>query len=265
MRRYISVLVFLACSLTLAAQNTPKVEIFGGFSYLNYEAASVNLPSGTETIDDSCSATSSSSSSSSCTSSASTVTGPSYVNFNPRMGLYGWNGSVTAILTPWFGFTTDISGDYSTSTRSATSTATIINTGTCSPSPCTPSTITMTNTYQYTVSEPLLHHFLFGPQFYFPIGKMRIYAHFLIGGDHKSVSSSEIINQNSPSVTAFSSLDTSASAASTNIFAMGFGGGADYPLRRKLSWRTGADYLTSTGTAQNHFRVSSGLVWRIGK
>jgi len=46
---------------------------------------------------------------------------------------------------------------------------------------------------------------------------------------------------------------------------MGFGGGADYPLRKKLSWRTGADYLTSTGTNENHVRVVTGLVWQLGK
>jgi hypothetical protein len=264
MRYYASALVFLACSLTLAAQSTPKIEIFGGFSYLNYEAASVKLPSGTETIDSSCSTVDSSYSS--CVTAVPTVTGPSYVNFNPRMGLYGWNGSVTAVLTPWFGFTTDISGNYNTSTRSTTTTETITikDTLNCTSSPCTPTITTSTDTYKYTVSEPLLHHFLFGPQFYFPTRKVRTYAHFLIGGDHKSVSSSEIITTNSPGVIATGGLLTS-SSSSSNVFAMGFGGGADYPLRRKLSWRTGADYLTGTGTAQNHFRVSTGLVWRIGK
>jgi hypothetical protein len=35
MRNYVFALVFLACSLTLAAQNAPKAEIFGGFSYAN--------------------------------------------------------------------------------------------------------------------------------------------------------------------------------------------------------------------------------------
>lgn len=254
MRYFVSTLAFLACNLTLTAQNTPKIEIFGGFSYLNYEAASVNLPSGTETIDESCTSTT-------CTST-STVTGPSSVNFNPRMGLYGWNGSVTAILTPWFGFTTDVSGNYSTSSRSATTTETIIENQNCTSPECSVSTSNTTNTYQYTVSEPLLHHFLFGPQFYFPTGRMRSYAHFLMGGDHKNISSSEIIT--TPGLGVITA-ESPYIAASTNVFAMGFGGGADYPLRKNLWWRTGADYLTSTGTAQNHFRISTGLVWRLGK
>jgi hypothetical protein len=46
---------------------------------------------------------------------------------------------------------------------------------------------------------------------------------------------------------------------------MACGGGVDYPVRKKMSWRVGADYLTSTGAAQNHVRVVSGLVWRLGK
>ncbi|MFZ1083330.1 MAG: hypothetical protein WAN35_00040 [Terracidiphilus sp.] len=262
MRFFVSALVFLSCSLTLAAQSTPKIEIFGGFSYLNYEAASDNLPSGTETdtYDTSCTSTL-------CSSSSFTETGPSYVKFNPRMGLYGWDGSVTAILTPWFGLTTEMSGNYNTSTRSATTTVTVIQNNTCSSNSsnfCTPSTNTSVNTYQVTVSEPLLHHFLFGPQFYFPTRKMRTYAHFLIGGVNRNASSLESFNESSSdnSITIGNAL---AAPSSFNEFAIGFGGGIDYPLRKKLSWRTGADYLTSAGTAQNHFRVSTGLVWRIGK
>ena len=261
MRYFASALVILACSLPLAAQNTPKIEIFGGFSYLNYEAASVNLPSGTETIVDS-----TITSGSTTSSGTSTVTGPSYVNFNPRMGLYGWNGSVTAILTPWFGFTTDISGNYNTSSRSATTTETTIENTVCTPSPCSPIIpgYTYTETYQAKVSEPIIHHFLFGPQFYFPTGKMRTYAHFLIGGANRNLSSLETVTVTGTNISVVTG-NTSATPAFFKAFAMGFGGGADYPLRKKLSWRTGADYLTSTGTAQNHVRVSTGLVWRIGK
>src|ERR1035438_8856447 len=133
MRSFICTAILAALSIPSLAQNTPKIDIFGGFSYLNYEAASVNLPSGTETINNTCPPASSSTSI--CISS---VTGPSSVNFNPRMGLYGWNGSVTAILTPWFGFTTDVSGNYSTATNSVTTTETVIQTPLCTPNPCSP-------------------------------------------------------------------------------------------------------------------------------
>ena len=53
------------------------------------------------------------------------------VNFTPRMGLYGWSGSLTADLTRWFGFTTDFSGSYSNETDSITTTVTVTG------SPCT--------------------------------------------------------------------------------------------------------------------------------
>ena len=94
----------LACALVLAtscvpsfAQYSPKAEVFGGFSYLNYEAVSVNLPSGTETTTVSC--PSGASSSGDCTT---TTVGPSNVNFNPQAKVYcrflvgGVNKNVTA-------------------------------------------------------------------------------------------------------------------------------------------------------------------------
>jgi hypothetical protein len=46
---------------------------------------------------------------------------------------------------------------------------------------------------------------------------------------------------------------------------MAFGGGADYPIRRKISPRLGAGYLTGTGAGQNHFRVTARLVWKLRK
>jgi hypothetical protein len=47
-------------------------------------------------------------------------------------------------------------------------------------------------------------------------------------------------------------------------FAMALGGGVDYSIRHNLAWRLQADYLTSqAGLAQNHVRISTGLVWRL--
>jgi hypothetical protein len=46
---------------------------------------------------------------------------------------------------------------------------------------------------------------------------------------------------------------------------MAFGGGADYPSRRKISARLGAGYLTATSAGQNHFRVTAGLVRKLRK
>jgi hypothetical protein len=246
MRLFLCAAACAALCSSVFAQSAPKIEVFGGFSYLSYEAASVNLPSGSVTQ--------------TCTTTGTftdcvTPAAPT-VKFDPRMGLYGWNGSVTADLTPWFGFTTDFSGNYSNATRSTTTTITTI----AAPSQCFIAPCSTTNTYQYVVSEPKIHTFLFGPQFSFPTGKVKTYARFLAGGMNKNVSGGESVTLgglviNSPL--------TSTSTAS-NYFALAFGGGVDYPLRKKISWRTGADYLTSTGTGQNHVRVYSGLVWRFG-
>lgn len=256
MRTPFCALILAVFCLPSLAQSSQKIEIFGGFSYLNYEAASVKMPSGTETITFTC--PSNPGTSGTCNQ---TEVGPTYVNFNPRMGLYGWNASVTAILTPRFGITTDFSGNYSTATRSETTTLTVTQIN----QPCVlgPCSNTTTDTYQYAVSEPLLHHFLFGPQFTFPAGKVKAYGHFLVGGERRNVTSGQTVGLGISIPAAVGALVSSSS--STNLFAMGFGGGADYPLRKKLAWRTGVDYLTSTGTAQNHVRVSTGLVWQVGK
>lgn len=244
MRPLACAVVFAVLSMPSFAQYTPKVEVFGGFSYLNYEALSVNLPNGSVTEN--------------CTSGpgfiSCQVPAAPTVNFTPRMGLYGWNGSVTADLTTWFGFTTDFSGTYSNATDSVTTAVTTTD-------PLCIPVCTTTSTYQYSVSEHSIHTFLFGPQFSFPAGKVKAYSHFLVGGLNRNVTTSESISSNS---SAFPNLPA-APANSTNMFAMAFGGGVDYPIRKRMSWRTGADYLTSTGTAQNHVRVSSGLVWKLGE
>lgn len=239
MRFFVCAAVLAVLSLPALAQSTPKAEIFGGFSFLNYEVISVNLPSGIQTLP----------------LTGVLATPVPTVNFNPRMNLFGWNGSVTADLLPWFGFTSDFGGDYSNATRSMASTVTI-TTGL----PCV-SSCNITETYQLVVSDPRIYTFLFGPQFSLPAGKAKLFTHFLVGGMNRSVTTMETITASGISVPSISAIPTN----TTNLFAMAFGGGADFPVHKRLSWRVGADYLTSTGTAQNHIRVSTGLVWRLGK
>ncbi|HEY1766876.1 MAG TPA: hypothetical protein VGG26_04445 [Terracidiphilus sp.] len=50
MRFFVCAIILVGLSSLAVAQSTPKAEIFGGFSYLNYVAISTNLPSGTETL-----------------------------------------------------------------------------------------------------------------------------------------------------------------------------------------------------------------------
>ena len=254
MYRTLCTVTLLALAMTSAvlAQETPKsekpptAEIFGGFSYLNYEVLSTNLPNGSVTETESCTGTNP-------ILCQVTRTPTPTVNFTPRMGLYGWNGSVTADLTPWFGITTDFSGNYSNAADSITTTLTT------TVSPC-PANCTTTETSQLSVSNPTVYTFLFGPQFAYPAGKAKLYSRFLAGGEHKSVTESQTNTVNGTVLG-----EPASAATSGNYFAMAFGGGVDFPVRRNLSWRIGADYLTSTGTAQNHVRLSTGVVWRLGK
>jgi len=219
------------CNLAVFAQDAPKAEIFAGFSYGNYEL----LPA-----------------TSGFSNSNETISGSS----SGRLGLFGWNGSVAVNMNSWFSFATDFSGYYSGSSVSRTTTETF--TPTCIPLSCPPETNTFTN----MASHPKIHNFLFGPQFSYPAGKIRPFAHFLVGGEHSDVTRSEAITGSSSGI--ISSVPAPIESGSTG-FAMAIGGGADYSIKRNLAWRLVSDYLTGQGTGQNHVRVSTGLVWRLGQ
>ncbi|HEY1766877.1 MAG TPA: hypothetical protein VGG26_04450 [Terracidiphilus sp.] len=171
------------------------------------------------------------------------------------MNLLGWNGSVTANLLPWFGITTDFGGGYSNASQSANSTETIA-TGL----PCV-TICNISESYQLTVSDPRVYSFLFGPQFALRAGKVKLFTHFLAGGMNRKVTTVETVTSNESPVLAISSRASDA----TNLFSMAFGGGADLPIHKQLAWRLGVDYLTTTGTGQDHVRVTTGVVWRLGK
>jgi len=220
----LSVLFF---SASVFAQDAPKAEIFAGFSYGNYEL----IPG-----------------SSSFSISDETISGSS----SARLGLFGWNGSVAVNVNRWFSFATDFSGLYSGSSASNTTTETL----TCGPG-CT-QTITSVN----VAARPKVHNFLFGPQFSYPRGKIRPFAHFLLGMEHLNLTRSE--NLSSTGVGVFTLGVSLPQSAGSNEFAMAVGGGVDYSIKHNLAWRLESDYLTGQGTGQNHVRVSTGLVWRLG-
>ena len=219
----LAVLVF---SVPVLAEDAPKAEIFAGFSYGNYEL----IPG-----------------SSSFSNPDETISGSS----SARLGLYGWNGSVAVNMNRWFSFATDFNGLYSGSSASNTTKETL----TCGPG-CT-ETITIVD----VASRPKVHNFLFGPQFSYPRGKIRPFAHFLLGMEHLNLTRSE--NLSSTGVGFISGVPLPQSAGN-NEFAMAVGGGVDYSIKHNLAWRLESDYLTGQGTGQNHVRVSTGLVWRLG-
>jgi opacity protein-like surface antigen len=86
------------------------------------------------------------------------------------------------------------------------------------------------------------HTFLFGPRASFPVGKFRPFVHGLVGVGHISESG-----------TGYSNSDTSLSYA--------LGGGIDYHLAPRISWRVQADSLQTRffGSTQNNVRISTGI------
>jgi hypothetical protein len=232
MRHFLCAVVFVLCNLAVFAQEAPKAEIFAGFSYGNYEL----LPG-----------------SPSYSNPDETIFGSS----SARLGLLGWNGTVAVNMNRWFSFATDFSGYYSGSAATTSVTETILNP--CGPVSCPPETITTTA----VAADPKIYNFLFGPQFSYPVSRIRPFAHFLIGGAHSDVTRAEAVSSSSGVVTGISVVPGSLESGSTG-FAMAIGGGVDYVFKRNLAWRLASDYLTGQGTDQNHVRVSTGLVWRLG-
>lgn len=221
---------FVVCNLSVLvfAQDAPKAEIFAGFSYGNYEL--IPGTSGFSIPDE-------------------TISGSS----SARLGLFGWNGSVAVNVNRWFSFATDFSGYYSGSSTSTTITETI------TPCPgCQQETITSVN----VASHPKVHNFLFGPQFSYPRGKIRPFAHFLLGMEHLDLTRSESVT--ATCISCFTISAVPIPVLGSNEFAMAIGGGVDYSIKHNLAWRLASDYLTGQGTGQNHVRVSTGLVWRLG-
>lgn len=239
--------LLLAGSLTAIAQQKPEIEVFGGFSYANYDVAALNSEQVTST---NCTADCCVSTSTSCPIGNTIATTKTI-----RMNLLGWNGSATAYLTRYFGLTLDVSGHYSGASEQTT-----IGVGALESVSSSGTTIT---SIQETVqaSSPKVHNFLFGPQMVFPTKKARGYAHVLLGERRMSVQTTYSAPPSDVSVI----VTNSNSLAAGTVFAMAFGGGVDYPVRKNVFWRVGADYLTNQGTAQDHVRVSTGLVWRFGK
>ncbi len=93
--------------------------------------------------------------------------------------------------------------------------------------------------------------YLFGPRLaYHNSGRLTPYVQVLLGGDRASAT-----------VTGFPS-------ASSNSFAMTFGGGADIQLTHHLAFRAiQAEYFYTRfgGVGQNNLRLQSGFVYRFSK
>jgi len=148
-------------------------------------------------------------------------------NFN------GWNGSLAVNVNRWFGVVADINGHYDTFNISGSN------------------------------FDTKIHSFLFGPQFTSrKHDKFSPFVHALFGTSH--------LNQD------VSPVPTNGSGGATwNDFAMALGGGLDLKVHPKVALRLfQVDYMmlrdngdnsnNSTETL-NNFRLSSGVVFRLGR
>jgi hypothetical protein len=131
--------------------------------------------------------------------------------------LNGWEGSVEGKMFPFVGMVADVSAQYGT--------LRIPSIG--------------------IDASTRVQSYLFGPRVSFSVGKIRPFAHILIGASHLHESNS-----------GFSDSETG--------FANAIGGGIDYHLIPRLSWRVQGDDLQTRfhGGRQDDARISTGLVVR---
>jgi opacity protein-like surface antigen len=123
-------------------------------------------------------------------------------------------------------------------------------------------------TVQAKASEQL-NTFVTGPRFILDRGPARPFFHALFGIDHESLS-----------VSASSATTSDSESISDNSFAALLGGGLEIPLSRHIGLTTEGDYLLtrhgipadlailagipSSSATQHNFRVTAGIVFRLG-
>lgn len=139
------------------------------------------------------------------------------LNSNDRSNLNGWIGSLEGKIFPFVGLVTELNGLYGSNNFPSS-----------------------TQTFHVNAHE---YNFLFGPRVSFSVGRVRPFAHGLVGAGHVSIST-----------TGYSASDTS--------FATALGGGLDFKLIPVVSWRFQGDFLQTRffGNTQNNGRFSTGIV-----
>jgi outer membrane protein with beta-barrel domain len=143
-----------------------------------------------------------------------------------RSGLNGWNGSVEFKVAPWLGGVADFGGLYGTRIEET---------------PCPPGGGGCGPVGEHAK----LHTFLFGPRLSVGARRFRLFGHGLFGV--------ALLDQSGSGFT-----------LSKTAFAAALGGGLDYRLAHRLSWRVQGDDLATTFTPRtlHSFRLSTGLVFR---
>jgi hypothetical protein len=165
--------------------------------------------------------------------------GYSYYNSNlavDRASLNGWEGSLEGKVFPHVGIVADFSGHYGSQDYPVCPVFVPVGGG---GGGCATAS---TSTHQLNV--------MFGPRISFSAGRWRPFGQGLFGIAHVS----------------------SNGFGSDNSFAVALGGGVDYRIVKPVAWRFHLDYMrtqltlagfsVSSGSAQNNFRLSTGIVFR---
>ncbi len=141
-----------------------------------------------------------------------------------RGNLNGWEGSLEGKFLPFVGMVADVSAQYGTLTAPIGITSGGIQGGRFD-------------------AKTRVQSYLFGPRVSFSVGKIRPFAHVLIGASHLHESNDFTSN-------------------SETSFADAIGGGIDYHLIPRVSWRLQGDALQTRfhGARQDDARISTGLV-----
>jgi opacity protein-like surface antigen len=161
---------------------------------------------------------------------------PDFSLVNPNGGVSGWNAAVNFKMRPWIGIVADVSGLYPRYTFPELNGSTSVS------------------------ASGTAYTYMFGPQVSLPQGRIRPFAHFLVGESH--VSNENLGNQGSTQ-----------NFQSNNALSFAAGGGVDYSVKPRIAIRGQVDWLYTRFTIagvpgsnytqnRNVARISTGLVFR---
>lgn len=217
------------------AQQVPRAEVFGGYSFLRIDTQGITGQS----LDSLCNLYAPGL----CPAGTFKV----HPNFN------GWNAAAQFNMNSWLGLKGDFSGHYGTPlTLSSAAQSVISGLGVSGFPP-----------------KATSYSFLFGPVGYRSVGRYKPFVHALFGVNQLKTGTVSI-----DSIILGMPIHTSAHV-SDSAFAMAFGGGLDWKTGNHILVRIAqADYLYTqhdfsygapgVATHQNNFRVSAGVVYVFG-
>ena len=156
--------------------------------------------------------------------------GYSYLH-NQFFNSSGWEASGTYSFNRWIGLKLDVDGHYGSNSGASSR------------------------------ASDQIHTFTIGPQFSWRVKRGTLFGHTLFGLAYEH--QRERLFFAPPSFIAPASFD-----ASRNSFATVIGGGGDWNLGSRLSWRVAqVDYMQTSffNRQENHLRISTGVVYRFGR